>query len=282
MPDGLPLRVRVKLCWRPRDKTAGSNPYHATQLIAKIKSGDWEGSLTRYIDGARAKGITHFVFIGRDAGSISQAALVSCSALLPIWLEQARISDELISLGRLGNRRKNHARNGSSPTLWLRDETAPQVTDALWKHSQVVDLLKMPAVFAGLTDHATWGDDSLDDLPMYDPSSLGSDGGLRVSVNRSGVKRDPRVRAEVVRRARGRCERAICGTTRNYVGFFDVHHIFGADVSDRVYNCVALCPNCHREAHYAPDRDEINSALLDFALRFKSKGALSLIDTSVN
>jgi 5-methylcytosine-specific restriction protein A len=51
---------------------------------------------------------------------------------------------------------------------------------------------------------------------------------------------------------------------------FDVHHILGADKSDRIYNCVALCPNCHREVHFAPDHDEVNGKLLDFAMKFKS------------
>ena len=42
----------------------------------------------------------------------------------------------------------------------------------------------------------------------------------------------------------------------------------GIDVSDRVWTCVALCPNCHREAHFSPDRDAINAQLRDFAAQF--------------
>src|SRR5688500_20252242 len=35
---------------------------------------------------------------------------------------QRDISSELIRTGALGRRRKNHAMNGHSPTLWLQDE----------------------------------------------------------------------------------------------------------------------------------------------------------------
>jgi 5-methylcytosine-specific restriction protein A len=69
-------------------------------------------------------------------------------------------------------------------------------------------------------------------------------------------------------RAGGRCEREGCGAHRPYAGFLDVHHILGIEVSDRLWTCVALCPNCHREAHYAPDRDTINAALGLFAAQF--------------
>lgn len=216
------------------------------------------------------------------------------SELAPIWRAQRKTYSALIKKGRQGKRRRNPAENGLSPTLWLVDDEAQEVVDALWNHRGVQDIANI------LSDKFIWKpgdvvilegdqdgdqvkiagnernpettiDDTFDDLPGIDPSLLGSDGAERVVTKRSSVKRDQRVRADVLRRARGACERAICGTTRNYPGFFDVHHILGADVSDRVYNCVALCPNCHRETHYSPNRDAINKDLLDFAMRFKHK-----------
>ncbi|WEK12100.1 MAG: HNH endonuclease [Candidatus Pseudomonas colombiensis] len=36
----------------------------------------------------------------------------------------------------------------------------------------------------------------------------------------------------------------------------------GVEVSDRVSNCVALCPNCHRDAHFSSDRERLNDSLL--------------------
>jgi hypothetical protein len=116
-------------------------------------------------------------------------------------------------------------------------------------------------------------DDTLDDLAATDYSTFGSDGGYKVSAVRSYVKRDPRVRAEVRRRSKGRCERPSCAAGPRYKQFLDVHHILGVQKSDRVWNCVALCPNCHRDAHYAPDAAEINAILLKFAKQFQKKPA---------
>lgn len=114
-------------------------------------------------------------------------------------------------------------------------------------------------------------DDTIDDLPGADYSRLGSDGADRFHTERSFVKRDPRVRRRVIERAKNRCERSSCSEQRPYPGFLDVHHILGIDTSDRVWTCVALCPNCHREAHFSPSRDKINEELLVYALQFKSK-----------
>lgn len=114
-------------------------------------------------------------------------------------------------------------------------------------------------------------DDTYDDLDI-DVSLLGSDGAPRLVIQKSGVKRDPAVRREVIRRATKGCERSSCTDDRRYSGFLDVHHILGAEESDRVWTCVALCPNCHRAAHYAPDRDALNAELLEFASQFHSAG----------
>jgi hypothetical protein len=108
-------------------------------------------------------------------------------------------------------------------------------------------------------------DDTFADLPGVDLDSLGSDGAPRYEATRSGVKRDPKVRARVWKRSEGRCEVLKCRENRSYRSFLDVHHILGAEKSDRVWNCVALCPNCHRDAHFAADKTELNAALLKIA-----------------
>ncbi|WP_232450568.1 HNH endonuclease signature motif containing protein [Burkholderia ubonensis] len=43
-----------------------------------------------------------------------------------------------------------------------------------------------------------------------------------------------------------------------------MHHILGVEKGDRIWNCVALCPNCHRDAHYSPDEPELNRQLLAY------------------
>lgn len=115
-------------------------------------------------------------------------------------------------------------------------------------------------------------DDTLDDLQApYDYSALGSDGSSSYLVMKSYVRRDPKVRKKVIERATSGCERESCADTRTYSGFLDVHHILGVQNSDRYWNCVALCPNCHREAHFSPDKERINEELLSFASKYESK-----------
>ncbi len=256
-PEGAPLTIRVKLCWYRED---GIKRY-ATQLLAKIKNGDWEGSLQHFVDRALQDGVTHFLFAQREGENITSAALVPASEIVAVWCAQRDISNALIKAGRLGRRRKNHAMNGSSPTLWLEDEMAPEVTAALWKHAGVVNLLSIP--FRSEIPESI--DDTFADIPGLDYSLIGSDGGPRSVVMRSHVRRDHRVRTAVLERANGQCER--CGAARKFKGFLDVHHVLGVETSDRVWNCVAICPNCHREAHFSADREQINAELLALAER---------------
>ena len=100
------------------------------------------------------------------------------------------------------------------------------------------------------------------------------DGSKRFEIIRSEVQRDAKVRKAVLARAAG-CERPECGANRPFAGILDVHHILGVEKSDRVWNCVALCPNCHREAHFAPNAEEINSELLTIAMRFALPGLVA-------
>ena len=84
--------------------------------------------------------------------------------------------------------------------------------------------------------------------------------------------RDPQVRAYVLQRAEGYCE--LCRTPAPFedshgVPFLEVHHVKrladgGPDVPR---NAVALCPNCHREAHEGINRDEISKKLKRVASR---------------
>jgi hypothetical protein len=114
-------------------------------------------------------------------------------------------------------------------------------------------------------------DDTFNDLTGLDLSLLGRDEAKRLQQTVSGVKRDPAVRRAVINRSKGVCERPGCGERRDYVGFLDVHHILGAEKSDRAWTCVALCPNCHREAHFCPKRESLNGELLNFARKFQPR-----------
>lgn len=270
-PAGSGLKMHVQSCWRREGRNARERLYSAAQLLSRIKDGDWDGSIRGKFERAAARGVTHSLLVQRDGAHFVFAAQVPLDAVLPIWKQQRAISDELIKRGALGRQTKNHAANGNSPTIWLQDdrsERAREVPAALWSYTGVIDLVKLPDAPVA----AEGFDDSFDDCTV-DHEQLGADGAHRVPVVRSMVRRDRRVRAEVVRRAKGCCERAKCRNSRDWSGFLDVHHILGAEKSDRVWNCVALCPTCHREAHFAPDHDSINSELLAYASAFRQTQA---------
>lgn len=264
---GQPVKMHPQSCWRRDRGNERERLYSAAQLMAAIKDGDWEGSVRDKLARSESHGATHSLLVQREGAQFVYAARVPLPAVLPIWRQQRRISDRLIKSGALGRQTKNHAANGNSPTIWLQDDRTPaghEVADALWDHPGVIDLVELPDGAA--SPEAV--DDTFDDC-VIDHEQLGADGAPRVPVVRSMVKRDRRVRTKVLKRAKGSCERSACEARRDWPGFLDVHHILGADKSDRVWNCVALCPSCHREAHYAPDHDEINAALLEYASAFR-------------
>ena len=263
--SGDPLRVHVRLCWRREGRTTREESYSAAQLRAKLVGGDWDQTLAFIAQRAAADGVTHALFVQDGREGITMAALVPSDQLPSIWQRQREISASLIGRGVTGRWHKNHSENGSSPTIWLQDDRWPEthaVANVLWSWPGVVNVLALPQ-----SSEAAPIDDSVDDLPV-DASMLGRDAGERQILARSGYPRDPKVRAAVLLRSGGRCERAECGRGRDYSGFLDVHHILGVGASDRVWSCVALCPNCHREAHLSPDRDAINAELRDFAAQF--------------
>ncbi|MCR6274870.1 HNH endonuclease [Escherichia coli] len=68
-------------------------------------------------------------------------------------------------------------------------------------------------------------------------------------------KRSPYVVAEVLLRANGKCQSCRCDAPflkEDGTSFLEVHHIewLSKGGEDSVENAIALCPNCHRQAHY--------------------------------
>lgn len=96
--------------------------------------------------------------------------------------------------------------------------------------------------------------------PTGDPTPARSETSSR------GFLRSPEVVGWVLRRARGVCE--CCGreapfVARNGRPFLEVHHVVPLSTGgpDTVTNVAAVCPNCHRRCHFAPDADSLNEAL---------------------
>jgi 5-methylcytosine-specific restriction protein A len=87
----------------------------------------------------------------------------------------------------------------------------------------------------------------------------------KVSTVSTSFVRDPKVRAWVLKEAKGICEG--CGSNAPFevdgLPFLEVHHVkhLAQKGSDRITNAVALCPNCHQRCHRSSDRDEFTAGL---------------------
>lgn len=78
----------------------------------------------------------------------------------------------------------------------------------------------------------------------------------RTKILTSGFKRNPDVIVEVLKRARGVCEKcnkpAPFLRAKNDTPFLEIHHKvhLANGGEDTVKNAIAVCPNCHRELHF--------------------------------
>lgn len=265
LDGGPPMRMHVRLCWRRDGRNASQNLYSAAQLRARLDDGGWEQTLANVAARHERDGYTHLLLVQDSPDGFALAALIPSAEIPAIWARQRDVSGDLIERGMTGRQTKNHAMNGASPTLYLQDDRHPgtaAVGRVVWDWPGVVNVMALP--IRGPVEPDT---DTLDDIGVADQP--GRDGADRLTQTRSGYPRDPAVRAAVRDRADGRCEWEGCSERRAYAGFLDVHHVLGVEISDRAWTCVALCPNCHREAHFSPERDAINAALGAFAARFR-------------
>ena len=251
-PKGNSVGVLVRCTWYK----ASQQKVAASQLV---KEGADEAVMQK-AGNAKKQHATHFLFVERSGGHFQSAAYIRVDDLYPAWKAQKEEMDRLLAEGggRVGRILRNQALNGSSATLTLRDDRLPEsFSHKLWNFA--TDLAKT-APLSSVGSSAAVINDTYDDY--------GSDNPERKIAQRSGVVRDDRVRKAVRMRAKGTCER--CHIHRDFTGFLDVHHVLGADKSDRPWTCVAVCPNCHREAHFAPDAETINMKLLKVASQSKS------------
>jgi 5-methylcytosine-specific restriction endonuclease McrA len=93
---------------------------------------------------------------------------------------------------------------------------------------------------------------------------------------RSGLTytRNVGVREAVLHAANGHCER--CGEpgflTAAGERYLETHHVVGVAERgpDTVDNVIAICPNCHRQAHFAANRIQVESELME-AIRRRAR-----------
>lgn len=79
----------------------------------------------------------------------------------------------------------------------------------------------------------------------------------RISIAATSFRRNPDVVAEILLRANGKCERCLQPApfirASDGTPCLEVHHhvTLASGGEDTIENAIALCPNCHRAAHYA-------------------------------
>ena len=97
---------------------------------------------------------------------------------------------------------------------------------------------------------------------------------LSIEQTMKRIPRDPAVKAWILENAKGDCE--MCQLPGPFItpdgdNYLEVHHVkrLGDHGTDTVTNAVALCPNCHREAHYGADPKEFIRLLCSRVSRIK-------------
>jgi len=243
---GTRVSCRVKLCWRREGGRDAERyiRYSAAQLMAKAPGGDWVGGIRTMMSRHRKAGVTHMLFVQPELGSIRFAALVPVEAVHSVWASQRDIGDRMLAEGRT---RRNHAQNGSSPTLWLQNDDAPELSIALWSYPGVERLTGevMRDGYTPLTEEII-------DEKRYMEGSC-----HRVVIN--AYERDSSARAACIRHHGTRC--SICdfsfgdcyGTAAE--GFIEVHHLVPLSSIGHSYkvnpveDLRPVCPNCHAVIH---------------------------------
>ena len=202
------------------------------------------------VERQQAWGITHYLFVQRIGESFHQAGLVPASELVPIWVKQRDKSDELIKAGKLGNIKKNHAQNGTSPTVWLRDDPhGAEVADQFWSHPGVINLLPLYEI----------ADQNLlpEEVPSFDKPIF--EGAVqKITVN--AYERDPKARALCIQKYGAKC--GVCGLEfgkaygQEAAGLIHVHHLKPLSTVGEEYqvdpekHLLPVCPNCHAVIHF--------------------------------
>lgn len=151
--------------------------------------------------------------------------------------------------------------DGAAPVLTPKGEPAPG--RVIWVNPESSEL----RVLIDLTGEGTLENpEPFVDQFMVRGVSLEADVEM---VERSGkvFSRSPEVRRSVLIRAAGQCERCgIPGFPTEGGLYLETHHVIPLSESgrDSTENVMALCPTCHRQAHFALERQILRAELLQW------------------
>jgi hypothetical protein len=197
-------------------------------------SPDGAAAVTVACEAAAERGATHLLAIVGDerSGVLSFARLYDLADVPPLVIAQSAVIDSVFY-------------RAHSAALIVQ-AIAPEFTEAVMAANAAgVDMLSPPP-----------------------PTSAGKTEAT-ITRTRSGnaYRRDPKVRAQVLHIAGGRCES--CGElgflTETGERYLETHHVVGVSERgpDSSGNIVAVCPLCHRKAHYAADRFQLERIMLE-------------------
>ena len=132
----------------------------------------------------------------------------------------------------------------------------------------VMGEVRTTSIQAGAPHRVETYPDAINDL---DSDPLGIEFPSRTQGTHSGFSRDPKIRTEVLNRARGHCE--YCGELgfllwndqQNDQHYVEAHHIIflANNGADTMSNVIALCSKHHREAHYGKARAELEQEFFE-------------------
>jgi 5-methylcytosine-specific restriction protein A len=114
--------------------------------------------------------------------------------------------------------------------------------------------------------------EALQRIPQMRKAPKGSQSPSRDVNDATGFRRSAEVAAWTLYHAGGKC--TLCENPAPFISrhgdpYLEVHHVqpLAEGGPDTVENVVALCPNCHRRAHFSKEINEIRAKLLDIVRR---------------
>ena len=113
------------------------------------------------------------------------------------------------------------------------------------------------------------GDESLSEMnlaELRELASTGVRGSRKVTATRQAYVRSEAIRRYALARSEGVCEHCNARApfcTAEGQPYLEVHHItrLADEGPDEPENVIALCPNCHRQAHFSADAGEVGKKM---------------------
>jgi len=201
-------------------------------------SPDGQSAVALACESAAQRGATHLLAIaGNDRnGVLSVARLYSLARVTALIAEQAALTDSVFYRA----------------------------------HSAALIVYAYSPEFRAAADAAERAGEDILSPPLHTQTASE---GQTVVRGRSGpvYRRDPKIRAKVLEIANGHCE--CCGEegflSASGERYLETHHVVGVAERgpDTIANIIAVCPTCHRKAHFAAEHIEVERRMAEAIYR---------------